>query len=246
MLSVQKVGPLFGRCKFCPREVTGSAPPASLKVFPLLLGHDDLEVGGDTTQKSDFALSVMPDAEASALIAEERAAIEAASTEEVKFDIVNDYRTRCTDWLESHFNDARLLYRGFDAGDHAGALPLLFALARHLAPAGALLELRVPEELPEEAHPWDESLCYDRVHNVVYTLDPNYFLPRFSSARKLLSRFPVVARQWAKDGGISRLVYAWLRYRKGLPLDIVKELQVLVGNGTDQIVTPEYLHPEWW
>jgi len=188
---------------------------------------------------------VMPDARANALIAEERAALLAVLDAEAP-DVVNDFRARCTDWLVENFDDARLLYTGFDAAGHAGPLPLLFTLARLLAPAGALLELRVLCEPRKGRHPWEESLCYDRKHGIVYTLNEPYFSARCPSAAYMLCSAPVTVRRWAKDGGIPRLMYSWLRYRKELPLEVVQVVQELLDFGTDQMDVPELLCPQGW
>jgi hypothetical protein len=82
----------------------------------------------------------------------------------------------------------------------------------------------------------------DRVdvrNNVVYTLDPVYFTPEAPPAKEHLGD-KVLVRKWVKDGGIPPFVVGWLRFRKSLPVEVVR----LVQNhllGRDVMVIPHWL-----
>jgi len=247
LLSVNQPG---FKCRFCNHtqlciaaNVESSADSANA-LFPLLLGHDGLDIGGDGSEKADFALGVMPDAQADSLIDEERRALaelEDQSDTGAKFDIIGDFRSRCTDWLESSFDDARLLFCGLDAAAHRSLLPLLYALVLQLAPAGAMLEVRVQSDTDAQPTRAKPGLIFDRTHGVVYTLEPDYFSHDCVPAQALLAKFGVVRHRWNKDGGIPLVLYTWMRYRKGVPLDVVRMLHARLYNGTNPTCGPGML-----
>ena len=137
-------------CHFC-AEQHGSAftwPPADSprgppKVFPLLLEHDDCDLGGDACQSAELAFSIMPDAKAQELIQRQRAELSSVAKDddsEAVFEIVRKYQLECKDWLATELDDARLLSTGL-SGIHTRLLPLTFRLAQLLAPWGAVLEV---------------------------------------------------------------------------------------------------------
>ena len=265
LASLQSVKYLDFDCQFCD-HTRSEVCSHGLTMFPLMLGHDRVWVGGDGHLKADFAFGVMPNADADALIIEEERALAHLGEEEDEFDtraydVVGDLRSRCVEWLENNFDDARVLCDAIDSGVHLGNLPLLFKLAQHLAPAGAQLELRFSQalvediwklNLPDRMHcgvrrVWGDGLCYDRTNGIVYTLCEDYFvdLSDYSSALPEASVFleehPIVGRRWNKDGGIPRLMFAWMRFRKGVPVDVVRVMQKFLGLGTDEIDVPDFL-----
>merc|ERR1712046_477749 len=91
-----------------------------------------------------------------------------------------------------------------------------------------MLEVRT-DELPGT----EVGVVYDRTHRIVYTLEEGYFEDDIMHARAKRELFQVVRHQWAKDGGIPLQVYAWMRLRMGLPLEVVSMVQALLHDGTN-------------
>jgi hypothetical protein len=217
------------------------------KVFPLLLGHDGQDVGSEGSEKAEFALGAMTAEQREALIDEERAQLAPLGNDadfDDEFEIILEYRERCKRWLERELDDARLLCAGLSYGtpgsdDHDCMLPLTFKLAQLLAPPGSQLELRVnPAVAGRTAFEtsWRGSVCLDTTNHVAYTLDPEYFHPECRTAQAFLADAPTVVRRWAKDGGIPPLTFAWLRFRQGLPIEIVQLMQTHLLFGRDLLI----------
>jgi len=249
-------------------ELTGSncIPP-----FPLLLDHSGWDVGSDGDHRAEIAFAAMPSALRSRLIAEEAEALAEVEAEdedermEAQANIEMDYRDRCFDWLRSELDDARLLYSFY----HPHMLPLLFRLATLLAPIGAVLELRVTEhagmmtmtEMQAASRSerstrraqqlaWKSAVCYDTRHHVVYSLDARYFKPRgeWTAADALapdLQGARVTVRRWVRNGGTDGTLCGWLRFRRGMPLEVLQLIQrhLALGmhDGFDTIAIPRWL-----
>merc|ERR1711998_812409 len=117
---------------------------------------------------------------------------------------------------------------GLDAAAHKSVLPLLFALVLQLAPAGAMLEVRVQSGTDDQPTRTKPGIIFDRTHGIVYTLEPSYFSHDCVPAEALLAEFDVVQHRWNKDGGIPLPMSAWMRFRKDVPLDVVRMLQAML------------------
>ena len=87
-------------------------------------------------------------------------------------------------------------------------------------------------------------MVLDSVNKVVYTLDPRYWEDHDAGqlpppAEMLKGKVRV--RTWRKDGGVPFLLFAWLRLRRGWPLEMVRALQVR-ALGTDTMHVPAWLY----
>jgi len=86
---------------------------------------------------------------------------------------------------------------------------------------------------------YNDADCVDVRNNVVYTLDPVYFTPDAPPAEEHVGD-KVLVRKWVKDGGIPPFVVGWLRFRKDLPLEVVRLVQSHLL-GRDVMVIPHWL-----
>ena len=140
----------------------------------------------------------------------------------------------------------------------------MIKLAQLLAPQRAVLELYVtkppvesvrvgpcynPLYGPHRNHQWwddawSSAVVLDSVNRVVYTLDPRYWEDSEDGSRLPppceLLKGKVRVRAWRKDGGVPFLLFAWLRFRRSWPLELVRALQACAV-GTDRMRVPAWL-----
>lgn len=230
------------------------------KFFPLLLQCDSCDLGGNGCESAELAFSIMPDAMAAELLQRQQVELSAVMDDEywdedAVFQIGRYYECECQNWLESELDDSRLLSTGL-MPMHAGLMPLMFRLAQLLAPHGAVLELRVAPRptgdklarleamrdpgltvMVEDS--WTDAAAVDVTNQVVYTLAPDYFQRSCPPAAAFIEGKELV-RRWCKDGGIPPRAYAWLRFRRDLPLEVVRMVQARL-EGTETMDIPRWL-----
>ncbi len=258
-------GRLSSRYHGCQFGSGGDWPPTTepglqTDCLPLLLTSDGWEHGGEGYAKGEYALAVMPEAMRDGFLARERVLRAELANDAADDDaIVDGYNgithelfDQCLAWLRTGFDDARLLYSGLDGWLRDSFMPLLLKLAQLLAPAGAVLQLWVtkpPVEMARHAQrahnfafaSWRSAVVLDTSTRVLYTLSSAYWEPgRCLPAAEQL-RGKVLVREWRKDGGMPFLFVAWLRFRKDLPLDLIRLLQQHTL-GTDAMCTPGWLY----